>query len=118
MLFNLFYVFDDIIGRFIGFILEICIRFASMANACQCLLNEKSAQDRQSIIFFFNQMMKNYNFLQFHSLRIVGRHKTVRMTFIAFVQTIHCCQIESSIATVFGFGANCDSRKCNFINGS
>lgn len=39
------------------------------------------------------------------------------MTFIAFVQTIDGRQIESAIATVFRFGANCYGRKSNFTHG-
>lgn len=36
------------------------------------------------------------------------------MTFITFVQTIHCRQIESSITTIFCFGTYGDGGKCNF----
>lgn len=54
---------------------------------------------------------------QFHSLRIVVGHESVRMTFIAFVQPIHCRQIESRVATVFCFRTNGYGGKCDFGDG-
>lgn len=54
---------------------------------------------------------------QFHLLRIVIGHESVRMTFIAFVQPIDCRQIESGVATVFCFGTNSYGWKCDFGDG-